>query len=58
MFGWLFTSKEKSLTKKRNLIMTQAVEAQRNGNLELYANLTHEANQVQKQIDELKEKEK
>tara|TARA_Y100001936_G_C16058215_1_gene662489 strand:+ start:1885 stop:2055 length:171 start_codon:yes stop_codon:yes gene_type:complete len=56
MFGWLF-SKEKSLIKKRNLLMTRAVEAQRNGNLELYANLTHEADQIQKEIDKLNEKE-
>lgn len=57
MLGWLFGSKEKKLTKKRDLIMDQAVEAQRNGKLELYANLTHEANEIQKEIDELPNKE-
>ena len=57
MLGWLFGSKEKKLTKKRDLIMDQAVEAQRNGKLELYANLTHEANELQKEIDELPDKE-
>jgi len=54
MFNWLKPNPVKSLEKEHEKKLEQAFLAQRNGKIELYADLTKECNELQKKIDALK----
>lgn len=56
MLNFLFGDKKKKLQKEHAHILTKAMQAQRNGNLKLFADLTDKAQKIQKQIDEIKDK--
>jgi hypothetical protein len=58
MFGFLKSDPIKKLEKKYSQLMEKAVEAQRNGNIELYSKLSFESEEVLKEIEILqKDKE-
>jgi hypothetical protein len=58
MFGFLKSDPIKKLEKKYSQLMAKAVEAQRNGNIELYSKLSFESEEVLKEIETLqKDKE-
>ncbi len=44
----------KKLTKQHEIKLEQAFQAQRNGNIRLYSELTFEAEKIEKQIADLK----
>ena len=54
MFG--FGNQKKKLEKKYAATMEKAVNAQRNGNIELYAKLSSEADKILKEIEALEVK--
>jgi molybdenum-dependent DNA-binding transcriptional regulator ModE len=58
MFGFLKSNPIKKLEEQYARKLTEAVEAQRNGKIELYANLTVESEEILKKIEELKNKQK
>ncbi|MBH46627.1 MAG: hypothetical protein CME71_00495 [Halobacteriovorax sp.] len=53
MFGILKKDPKKKLQVEYEKLMKQAVEAQRNGNIELYAELTFKSEELLKRIDTL-----
>jgi uncharacterized protein YaaW (UPF0174 family) len=52
MFSWLKSDPLQKMQKEYESLMTQAVEAQRNGKIELYGELSLKADQLLKKIDE------
>ena len=58
MFGLFKKDPIKKLTKEHQQIMEKAVHAQRNGNIELYGELSFEADKIYKKIEELKKEQK
>lgn len=57
MFSIFKSDPIKKLQKKHDLLLTRAVDAQRNGKIELYSQLHFEADKINTQIKEL-EKER
>jgi uncharacterized Rmd1/YagE family protein len=55
MFGFLKSDPIKKLEEKYSQLMKEAVEAQRNGNIELYSKLSFESEEILKKIDDLHE---
>ncbi|MFY7992402.1 MAG: DUF6435 family protein [Bacteriovoracaceae bacterium] len=53
MFGFLKSDPKKKLQQEFEKKLADAVEAQRNGNIELYAKLSTEAEEILKKIEEL-----
>lgn len=53
MFGFLKANPVKKLEKEYARLMSQAVDAQRNGNIELYAKLSTEADKILKEIEKI-----
>jgi len=58
MFGLFKKNTIKKLEKKYSEIMTKAVNAQRNGDINLFSELSYEAEGILNKIDQEKEKEK
>jgi len=58
MFGWLKSDPVKALKKEHEKKSEAAFNAQRNGNIALYADLTKECEDLQKKINELKDRRK
>ena len=56
MFGIFKKDPIKALEKEYNAKLEKAVFAQRNGNIELYSQLSTEADKLLKQIEKLEEK--
>lgn len=57
MFGLFKQDPVKKLKEQYAKKLSEAVEAQRNGKIELYANLTVESEKILTQIDELEGKQ-
>ena len=53
MFGFLKANPVKKLEKEYARLMSKAVDAQRNGNIELYAKLSTEADKILKEIEKI-----
>ena len=53
MFGFLKSDPKKKLQQEFEKKLADGVEAQRNGNIELYAKLSTEAEEILKKIEEL-----
>lgn len=53
MFGFLKSDPVKKLQKEYEKISEQAMQAQRNGNIELFAELSQKAEEIGKEIDRL-----
>ncbi|PKM20788.1 MAG: hypothetical protein CVV11_04690 [Gammaproteobacteria bacterium HGW-Gammaproteobacteria-15] len=53
MFGWLKSDPVKKLRKAYDLKLEQAMHAQRNGDMRLYADLTAESEDIWQQIEQL-----
>lgn len=53
MFSWLKSDPIKKMQTEYEKLMGQAVEAQRNGKIELYGELSLKADQVLKKIEQL-----
>lgn len=58
MFGLFKKDPAKKLQKEYEELMKKAVEAQRNGKMELFANLSAKADQICKELDKLEASEK
>lgn len=58
MFKWLKSDPVKALQKEYEKKSEQAVHAQRNGNIALFAELSQAAEEIGKKIDKLKEETK
>jgi hypothetical protein len=58
MFGIFKSNPIKKLEEQYSRVLTEAIEAQRNGKIELYANLTMQSEEILKKIEELKNSEK
>ena len=58
MFGFLKGDPKKKLEEEYAKLLTQAVEAQRNGKIELYGELTVKSEEVLKKIEDLENKKK
>jgi len=58
MFGWLKKDPVKDLKKKYDKKFEEAFFAQRNGNIALYAELSKECSEIQKEIDKIAEEKK
>jgi hypothetical protein len=54
MFGLFKKDPLKELEKEYQKILERAMDAQRNGNIELYSTLSFEAEEIAKKIDALK----
>ena len=54
MFGFLKGDPIKKLQKDYEKLSEQAMQAQRNGNIELYAELSQKAEEIGQEIDRLK----
>ncbi len=54
MFGLFKKSPLKQLEKERDTLVSQAFQAQRNGNIRLYSSLTSEAEALREKIQALK----
>lgn len=54
MFNKIFGNPFKKLEKEYARLLEKAVHAQRNGDMELYAKLSTEAENIGKKMDELK----
>lgn len=57
MFGLFKKDEAAKLQKEYERISEKAMHAQRNGNIELYAELSQKAEDIGKQIDEIKAKQ-
>ncbi|GAB4018923.1 MAG: hypothetical protein Fur0010_20450 [Bdellovibrio sp.] len=57
MFGLFKKNEKKKLKEDYQKIMARAVEAQRNGNIDLYSQLIHESEEIAKKIDQIKSQE-
>lgn len=53
MFGWFKKDPVETLNKEYQLILKQAMESQRNGNIRLYAELTEKAESIRERIVEI-----
>lgn len=58
MFGLFKKDPAKKLQKEYEELMKKAVEAQRNGKMELFANLSAKADKISKQLDEIEAAQK
>ena len=54
MFGLFKSDPTKKLEQEYSKLLEKAMNAQRNGDIELYGNLSHQAEEVLKKIDEIK----
>jgi molybdenum-dependent DNA-binding transcriptional regulator ModE len=54
MFGWLKSDPIEKLDKQYQAKLKEAMETQRNGNIQRYAELTQEAESILESIDALK----
>ncbi|MCB5226115.1 DUF6435 family protein [Alishewanella sp. 16-MA] len=54
MFKWLKPDPEKKLRKRYDAKLEQAMHAQRNGDMRLFADLTEESEALWQQLTELK----
>lgn len=54
MFGLFKKSPLKKWEKEREILVTRAFQAQRNGNIRLYSSLTSDAEKLREKIEELK----
>ncbi len=54
VFGLFKSSPTKKWQKQHDLLVTKAFQAQRNGNIRLYSDLTAEAEALREKIEELK----
>ncbi|TBR41574.1 Lacal_2735 family protein [Marinomonas agarivorans] len=55
MFSFLKSDPTKKLSKEYDHLLEQAMQAQRNGNIMLYSELTAQAEAVRLQLEELEE---
>ena len=55
MFGFLKPNPEKKLRKAYDSKLEQAMHAQRNGDMRLYADLTEQSEKIWQQLSELKQ---
>jgi hypothetical protein len=55
MFGLFKKDEGKKLQKEYERIMQKAVDAQRNGNIALYAKLSTEADEIAKKLDKIEQ---
>lgn len=53
MFGFLKSDPKKKLEKEYKLKLEKAVDAQRNGKIDVYARLSKEADDILKEIEKL-----
>ncbi|BFM50383.1 DUF6435 family protein [Marinomonas sp. THO17] len=53
MFNFLKANPQKKLTKEYDLLLEKAMQAQRNGDIRLYAELTAEAEVIKAQLEEM-----
>lgn len=53
MFGIFKQDPSKKLQKEYESVMKKAVEAQRNGKMELFANLSAKADQIDKELSKI-----
>lgn len=58
MFGFLKGDPIKKLQKEYEKISEQAMHAQRNGNIELFAKLSQQADEIGKEIDQIEAEKK
>lgn len=58
MFGFLKGDPVKKLQKEYEKISEEAMHAQRNGNIALYAELSQKAEEIGKEIDRLQDEQK
>lgn len=58
MLGFLKSNPLKKLQKQYETLLVKGVEAQRNGNIELFSKISKEADQVLKEIERIEEKNK
>ena len=56
MFSFFKSDPVKKLNKQQDIILEQAMHAQRNGDMKSFAQLTYEAEQIQKEILIIQEK--
>ena len=54
MFGLFKTSPLKKCEKERDVLVSKAFQAQRNGDIRLYSSLTSEAETLREKIEKLK----
>ena len=54
MFGLFKSDPTKKLEKEYAKLLEEAMNAQRNGNIELYGELSQKADNILKEIDEIK----
>ena len=54
MFGLFKKSPLKKWEKEREILVTRAFQAQRNGNIRLYSSLTSDAEKLREKIENLK----
>lgn len=54
MFGLFKKSPLKKWEKERDVLVTRAFQAQRNGNIRLYSSLTSDAEKLREKIEQLK----
>jgi len=57
MFSWLKPDPIKKMSKQYNAKLEQAMHAQRNGDMRLFADLTAESEEIWQKITELKHKQ-
>ncbi len=55
MFGLFSRSPAKQWEKERNILVSRAFQAQRNGDIRLYSTLTSEAETLREKIEKQKE---
>lgn len=53
MFGFLKADPQKKLTKEYDTLLEKAMQAQRNGDIRLYSELTAEAEVVKARLEEM-----
>ncbi|WP_448247325.1 DUF6435 family protein [Thalassotalea agariperforans] len=58
MFSFFKSNPIKKLTKLQDIKLEQAMQAQRNGDMKSFAQLTYEADEIEQQIVALKAKTK
>lgn len=58
MFGFLKADPVKKLEKEYSSLMEKAVQAQRNGNIDLYSELSFLSDKILEQIENLKKDKK
>lgn len=57
MFGWLKPDPLKKLSKQYNTKLEEAMHAQRNGDMRLFADLTAESEEIWQKITTLKQQQ-